>query len=52
MSTCIVQPIDLIKTRMQVASSTGVKFKSSIDCAQQILKNEGFSGFYKGYKLI
>jgi len=48
MSTCIVQPIDLIKTRMQITGKDGVKFTSSFDCAKQILKNEGASGFYKG----
>lgn len=39
-------PIDVVKTRMQGLEAS--KYKSSFDCAQQILKREGFRGFYKG----
>jgi len=39
-------PIDVVKTRMQglVAS----KYKGTLDCAAQILRNEGPRAFYKG----
>jgi hypothetical protein len=46
MSTCIVQPIDLVKTRLQIAGNS--VYTGSFDCINQTLKNEGLSGFYKG----
>lgn len=39
-------PFDVIKTRMQ--SLEAAKYKSTVDCAVQIWKNEGPSAFYKG----
>ena len=39
-------PIDVVKTRMQGLSAS--KYKSTLDCAVQIAKTEGFSAFYKG----
>ncbi|KAJ6520104.1 mitochondrial inner membrane protein [Mycena sanguinolenta] len=47
----IVYPIDMVKTRMQNQRSTVVGqmlYKNSLDCAQKILRNEGFVGFYRG----
>jgi solute carrier family 25 aspartate/glutamate transporter 12/13 len=47
----MVYPIDLVKTRMQNQRSTGVGnvlYKNSIDCAQKVIKNEGFRGLYSG----
>merc|ERR1711874_486278 len=35
-------PIDTIRRRMMMTSGGGVKYKGSIDCGIQILKNEGF----------
>merc|ERR1711915_859395 len=35
-------PIDTIRRRMMMTSGGGVKYKGSIDCGMQILKNEGF----------
>merc|ERR1711963_894077 len=35
-------PIDTIRRRMMMTSGGGVKYKGSIDCAMQILKNEAF----------
>merc|ERR1712115_425984 len=40
-------PIDTIR-RMMMTSGGGVKYKGSIDCAMQILKNEGFMSMMKG----
>merc|ERR1711942_530544 len=34
-------PIDTIRRRMMMTSGTAVKYKGSIDCAVQIMKNEG-----------
>jgi len=39
-------PIDVVKTRMQGLEAK--KYKSSVDCAVQIWKKEGFFAFYKG----
>jgi solute carrier family 25 aspartate/glutamate transporter 12/13 len=47
----MVYPIDLVKTRMQNQRSTnpGARlYNNSLDCAQKILKNEGFRGLYAG----
>ncbi|KAF7307212.1 tRNA (guanine(37)-N1)-methyltransferase [Mycena indigotica] len=47
----IVYPIDMVKFRMQNQRSTVVGqmlYKNSMDCAQKILRNEGFLGFYRG----
>jgi len=41
-------PIDTIRRRMMMTSGAAVKYSSSIDCAQQILKNEGFMSMMKG----
>jgi len=41
-------PIDTIRRRMMMTSGGGVKYKGSIDCATQILKNEGFMSMMKG----
>merc|ERR1712198_106385 len=41
-------PIDTIRRRMMMTSGGGVKYKGSIDCAVQVLKNEGFMGMMKG----
>ncbi|GAB6028727.1 hypothetical protein CHUAL_004547 [Chamberlinius hualienensis] len=39
-------PIDVVKTRMQGLEAS--KYKSTLDCAIQIMKNEGPKAFYKG----
>lgn len=47
----VVYPIDLVKTRMQNQRSSIVGqmlYKNSFDCAQKVLRNEGFIGFYRG----
>ncbi|KAF7184989.1 Calcium-binding mitochondrial carrier protein Aralar2 [Pseudocercospora fuligena] len=46
----MVYPIDLVKTRMQNQRSTAgqLLYKNSIDCAQKIIRNEGFKGLYAG----
>merc|ERR1719350_1627446 len=41
-------PIDTIRRRMMMTSGgSGVKYKGSIDCGMQILKNEGFMSMMK-----
>lgn len=48
-ATCCIQPIDMIKVRIQILSgeNPGVKF-SPFTVAKNIVANEGISGFYKG----
>merc|ERR1712018_919477 len=41
-------PIDTIRRRMMMTSGAAVKYKGSIDCGMQILKNEGFMSMMKG----
>lgn len=41
-------PIDTIRRRMMMTSGQAVKYNGSIDCATQILKNEGFMSLMKG----
>jgi solute carrier family 25 (adenine nucleotide translocator) protein 4/5/6/31 len=41
-------PIDTIRRRMMMTSGQAVKYKGSIDCAVQIIKNEGFMSLMKG----
>jgi len=41
-------PIDTIRRRMMMTSGAAVKYKGSIDCGVQILKNEGFMSMMKG----
>lgn len=41
-------PIDTIRRRMMMTSGQAVKYKGSIDCGLQIVKNEGFMSLMKG----
>merc|ERR1711879_748458 len=41
-------PIDTIRRRMMMTSGAAVKYKGSVDCCMQILKNEGFMSMMKG----
>ena len=47
----MVYPIDLVKTRMQNQRSGRVGqvlYKTSMDCAKKVVKNEGIRGLYSG----
>jgi solute carrier family 25 (adenine nucleotide translocator) protein 4/5/6/31 len=41
-------PLDTIRRRMMMTSGEAVKYKSSIDCASQIIKAEGVKSLFKG----
>jgi len=41
-------PIDTIRRRMMMTSGQAVKYKNSLDCGVQVLKNEGFMALMKG----
>jgi len=47
-SGLISYPVDTIRRRMMMTSGQAVKYKGSIDCTVQILKNEGFMSMMKG----
>jgi len=47
-SGLISYPIDTIRRRMMMTSGQAVKYKGSIDCGMQILKQEGFMSLMKG----
>jgi len=49
-ATCFVQPIDLIKTRMQLSGEGGSSraHKTAFHAAWNIAKAEGFKGMYRG----
>merc|ERR1719362_1915618 len=44
----ISYPIDTIRRRMMMTSGQAVKYNGSLDCARQILANEGFMSMMKG----
>ncbi|XP_054887462.1 electrogenic aspartate/glutamate antiporter SLC25A12, mitochondrial-like [Poeciliopsis prolifica] len=45
----LVTPADVIKTRLQVAARAGqTTYDGVIDCFRKILREEGFSAFWKG----
>merc|ERR1712018_6555 len=41
-------PIDTIRRRMMMTSGAAVKYKNSLDCGVQIMKNEGMMSMMKG----
>jgi len=41
-------PIDTVRRRMMMTSGGGVKYKGSVDCFVQVMKNEGFMSLMKG----
>jgi solute carrier family 25 citrate transporter 1 len=45
-SVLLFQGIDVVKSRMQGLDAH--KYRSTVDCVQQIMKNEGPMAFYKG----
>lgn len=47
-SGLISYPIDTIRRRMMMTSGEAVKYKGSIDCGIQVIKQEGFMPLMKG----
>jgi len=47
-ATCFVQPLDLVKTRMQVMKSSGGPKPSSVSVLMGVVKNEGVATLYNG----
>lgn len=50
-ATTIVQPIDLVKTRIQLSGELGAEkqYKNALDAFKKVYKNEGLLAFYNGY---
>lgn len=50
-ATMFVQPLDLVKNRMQLSGEGGTAkaYKNSFDAVKTIIRNEGVSGIYTGY---
>nr|CAL25806.1 CG18418 [Drosophila melanogaster]CAL25808.1 CG18418 [Drosophila melanogaster]CAL25811.1 CG18418 [Drosophila melanogaster]CAL25815.1 CG18418 [Drosophila melanogaster] len=49
LATCIVQPLDLLKTRMQISGTLGTReYKNSFEVLSKVLKNEGILSLYNG----
>jgi solute carrier family 25 oxoglutarate transporter 11 len=46
-ATCCIQPIDMVKVRIQLAAGSG-KSEGPITVASNMLKNEGIGAMYKG----
>lgn len=49
-ATVVVQPLDLVKTRMQVSGIGGAakEYNGMFDAFAKIIKREGFRALYKG----
>lgn len=49
-ATLFVQPLDLVKNRMQLSGAGGAKkeYKNTFDALTTILKKEGVTGIYRG----
>ena len=48
LATCVTQPLDLIKTRMQVSKLRGAASPSTLSVIGGVIRNEGFSKLYSG----
>jgi solute carrier family 25 oxoglutarate transporter 11 len=48
MATCVIQPIDMVKVRIQIAGEAPGSTRNPISIASSIIKNEGFASLYKG----
>lgn len=49
-ATCVVQPLDLVKTRMQISGMGGAakEYNNTFDAIGKIIKREGTLALYKG----
>lgn len=47
-ATCFVQPLDLIKNRMQLSVDGGKAKKTSFHVFKSVVQNEGITGLYAG----
>jgi len=50
-ATAITQPLDVIRTRLIAQDLGKRKYKNAIDAVETIVKEEGYSGLFKGIVL-
>lgn len=48
MATCIIQPVDIVKVRLQVRGEAGNKNLSPFDVVKELKAEAGIKGFYRG----
>jgi solute carrier family 25 oxoglutarate transporter 11 len=48
LATCVIQPIDMVKVRIQLAGETPGSTKSPFKVFGNVIKNEGVSALYRG----
>lgn len=48
MATCIIQPVDIVKVRLQVRGEAGNKNLSPFDVVRELKAEAGIKGFYRG----
>jgi solute carrier family 25 oxoglutarate transporter 11 len=48
LATCAIQPVDMIKVRIQIAGESANAVKNPIAIATSIIRNDGFAALYKG----
>ncbi|KAH8316894.1 hypothetical protein KR067_010114, partial [Drosophila pandora] len=49
LATCLVQPLDLVKTRMQMSGAGGVReYNNSLEVLARVLRREGAPALYNG----
>jgi len=48
LATCAIQPVDMIKVRIQIAGESANAVKNPIAIASSIIRNDGFAALYKG----
>lgn len=48
LATCIVQPLDLVKTRMQISGESGKAQRSTIQTVLKVFREEGLIKMYRG----
>jgi solute carrier family 25 carnitine/acylcarnitine transporter 20/29 len=46
---CSCYPFDVIKSRIQGQSDMQPLYKGTLDCAQKIIKTEGYAGLFRGF---
>lgn len=48
---CIMHPLDLVKTRLQIQNKTGANdtyYKGVLDCFRKMYRSEGITSYWKG----
>ena len=52
MATCIVQPLDLVKTRMQISGESGKPQRNAIQAITKVFQEEGLFKMYQGFGFV